>query len=282
MPPIWNPIKHITSQFGEFQEAQEQAWNTATQKSTKRPSASEQDTSEVRKEARTTAKIQKVEAQQDVEEDTAKPVVDWQGIWNNALKRKGLPASKEESAKLDLALFLEDVDSKDKFERRLASKFGVGDELEDSFEGPNVVHPNYLCPLRPSSPTFKSSFVFSDKLPETSFQAPNTKGRSPSGVSGSMMFKRCKQTKIYATEEGLGGSYMVIKGDEFEEEWEVLDGAEGEVEDDWDYVEEAERFKDDGNPRKEGFNGKMREFFEREKGKREQESKARKDSQVSW
>lgn len=77
-----------------------------------------------------------------------------------------------------------------------------------------------------TSPTFsRSSILFSDKDPQTKKQDDGE------DTSGSMMFKRCRATKQHTTEQGLGSSWMVIKEDDANVEWEVLDGAD--VGDDW-------------------------------------------------
>jgi hypothetical protein len=242
---MWNPNKCFPSQWTQFQEAQDQAWKNASRNATQQPSTiSEPDTKENKEKATTVANWNQNRAQEDSDEDVAKPLVDWQGIWNNALMRHGLSPSQAEP---------------------------VGKEQEDvDLYSEIVCHPSRShLPSRSSSPAFsKSSLVFSDK--KSKINANENKKTSIAAASssgGDMMFKRCKPTKVYETEQGLGGSYMVVKEDDAEEEWEVLDGAA--VEDDWNIVEETEGCRDGGKKGKMGFNDEMRVFLEDEKGKRE-------------
>lgn len=81
----------------------------------------------------------------------------------------------------------------------------------------------------------RSWIIFSDK----NLQTEEQDGRE--NIGESMMLKCCKAAKHYSTQEGLGGSWMVIQEDDAIEEGEVLDGG-GDVEDGWDLEPEAERF----------------------------------------
>lgn len=224
-------------------------------------------------EAKVVVNLQMKKAQEDSDEDVATPLVDWQGIWNDALIKEGVAMSREEALKVERAL-------RDVCRREMQTA------VPDSQS--NVFHATLSrIPSQPSSPTFsKSSIVFSDKknaIPTKDNKSDKiTIADASDSASGDMMFKRCKQTKVYATEEGLGGSHMVVKEDDTEEDWEEIDGAE--VEDDWDFVEETERFKIKSHAEggKMGFNDRTREFFEREKEKRERETKDGCKDRVSY
>lgn len=207
--------------------------------------------------------------EEDSDEDVAKPAADWRGVWNKALWETGMPTSGKQISVSDMALLLKGIDSKEDLEKGLVSKFGLldlGASQVVSSSGKSDDSPSLPATSRKSSIAFKDK----EKVKGNGMKLDHFKGKT----GEDMMFKRCKQTKIYTTEDGLGGSFMVVREEDAEDEWEELDGAD--VDDDWDFVAEAERFKIDGQSKQQGFNGKMRGYFEKERGKREKDSKARK------
>jgi hypothetical protein len=79
------------------------------------------------------------------------------------------------------------------------------------------------------------------------------------------MFQRCVPIpkEEAKTVMGLGESWCVVREEDADEEWELVEGTD--VEDDWDLVPETERFTSRNDPRRKGWNQRMREYFEGEK-----------------
>ena len=203
MPPIWNPNKRFPSLWTQFQETQDQAWNNASQKAVPRPSSFSE---------RHTMEKEKGDIVKDGgDNELAKALIDWQGVWNDALKH--------------YVLFPLKVNAFEEPQENLEA-----DEVKK--ECPILTY----IPSRLSKFTFsKSSFVFSDKT--SSPKNMKKEGNAPE-FGGRMMFMRCSARRVYATVEGLDGLWMVLREDDAQEEWELLDSAE--MEDDSDSVGEME------------------------------------------
>ena len=188
MLPICNTLRGFPSQWTQFQGAQDQAWSKATEKSSRR---------DVKED--------------DNDEDLAKPLVAWQGVWNDAVEKHGLTSSAPDEQP----------------EKSLLTEDQSQPTLANIHSGP-------------SSPTFsRSSLVFSDRQPSPA-SSSKTQAKKPALAEASadpdQMFKRYNKTKVYATDEVLGGSWMVVRKSDTEEKWEIVDGED--VEDKWDFVPE--------------------------------------------
>ncbi|KAG0652972.1 hypothetical protein D0Z07_0270 [Hyphodiscus hymeniophilus] len=217
-----------------LQDSQDEASNSASRRSTSKPAASDKHNNEDGK-------------YNDNNKDVVKPLVDWQGGWSKALRKHGLTSSK-------------------------------ADVLEEQPEelSQEEIHLEHQClarkPSRSLSPTSsKPSLAFSDKKYSSKDKDKKITLAQASANNNSedFMFRRCSKTRVYATEKGSGGSWMVVEEDDAKEEWEALDGAV--VNDGWDFVPQTERLKDktaeEGG--KKRFNDRAREFFDAEKKKRE-------------